>query len=727
MSAHSVNLRSENPALLVEFSLPPGTHARIGASSDAEISLPLAGLAEFACLIECAEDDCIFISDPDGSNARRVHLPAALLLSPYQFVLFRPVAPSPITPSAIGRSGSRKLVPFAGVALAVMTLAAFFALDRNRSARTDTMPPATVKSLEAGAAVGKKTPSSEDQPTIANAAKELASPPAATAPAEASPPPVPKLDLEALAERIAPAVFRLEVKDANGDIIGTGTAFAISADGLAVTNFHVVENGRIFTARTTQGAEFAVSQVSAVDPAADLALVTLKATDLPFLELGESDSVKIGAPVAVYGSPQGFNGTLSEGILSARRVEPVIDGKKMPNGGRLLQITAPISPGSSGSPVIDRTGKVIGVAAVGSVSAEFQSLNFILPVELVANLRKNSLAGIADTFSPTSQQAATTTPAKPEKEASPEAAFQADRDFAMLERHFKSSNWIECVKVARPMAARHPQASSARVYLGVALSGIGLNEQAEQTFKEGLAISPDSWLLWQFLGVAQLAQNRTLDARESWKRAAGLSPESSDPWRRLAISYLQSAEYLDAIAALENLRKLDRPEFDRLIGLSRGLYVHPPDLQSMLYHFDSMDEATAGAPLPLPTNPEDLAADLVSVFLRHGQEDEIAVELADYAPVVDPYFDQGRMTKAAILKDITTYRRQWPRRTLRLLNIELARRDDIDTLEATYRLSYTASDGKTNRSGKLIQWIHWTHQGGRWVVSGVQTTKRLSK
>lgn len=237
----------------------------------------------------------------------------------------------------------------------MLTLAALIAFDRVRRPAI----PAQVASEAAAQQKPEPPPTLHRVPEPATTTPEL--PP--TAAPQPAPDSLPKIDLEALAQRVAPAVFRLEVKDRAGNVTSTGTAFAISADGLAVTNFHVVEAGESFTARTTQGAEFTVTAVTATDPSADLALITLKAGNLSFLDLGESDAVKIGAPVAVFGAPHGLSGTLSEGILSARRTKADLTEVEAANGGNLLQITAPISPGSSGSPVFDHDGKVIGVAA----------------------------------------------------------------------------------------------------------------------------------------------------------------------------------------------------------------------------------------------------------------------------------------------------------------------------------------------------------------------------
>ena len=722
MSEHTINLRSDNPALLVEFNLPPGTHARIGAAIDAEVSIPLAGLAAYAGLIGRTPEGRLYLSDADGGNERFVALPAALPLTPYHFVVFHPEEPAAVpntTAAPIRRKISARFQILSGVATAaaVITVSALVILNRPNKPATTNQP--------AQQATLPTAPQSQPE-------KPAPDPPVPAAPAVVvemkaaipePPPAAPKFDLESLAQRIAPAVFRLEVKDADGKPAGTGTAFAISADGLAVTNFHVVEGGESFVARTTQGAEFTVSGVTATDPAADLALVTIKASNLPFLELGESAALKIGAPVAVFGSPHGLSGTLSDGILSARRDEPEIAGTPAANGGNLLQITAPISPGSSGSPVIDQTGQVIGVAVAGFTSKGSQNINFVIPIEAVKKLQKDAASGLADL-----RQVVRTLRPEPKEKQTPDSAFFADPDATLFQKLADAGDWIRCVKLAKQLLERHPQSSSAHFFLGYSHGAIGLSEQAETSFKRGLAISPEDADLWRCLGNVQAAQKNTLAARESWKRAGGIAPENAETWRRLSVSYLLAQEYLEAVAPMGNLRKLDRVEFERLLAVCRSLRVHPPQLQSMLIHFDDMqDGATSVAAATAPTDPEKLAAGLVAGFLRHGQGPDVQAELADYAATVNPYFDQGQQTRATILKDLTTYRAQWPSRSLQLLAVESARRDDMDTLEATYRLRYSASDGKKTRTGTLIQGIRYTLTNGRWLVSGIQTIERVVK
>jgi hypothetical protein len=95
MSAHTLHIRTESPELLIEFELPPGTHASIGASPKAEITLPLTGIPPFSCMIGRFHDGRLYLADLDGTISRRVDLPDVLSIPPYYFRLFHPVEPDP--------------------------------------------------------------------------------------------------------------------------------------------------------------------------------------------------------------------------------------------------------------------------------------------------------------------------------------------------------------------------------------------------------------------------------------------------------------------------------------------------------------------------------------------------------------------------------------------------------------------------------------------------------
>ena len=160
----------------------------------------------------------------------------------------------------------------------------------------------------------------------------------------------------------------------------TGSGFIIDSDGTVVTTYHVIsssikDNGSSILVRTHTKAYYAVEDIMAFDEESDLAILKLAASELPVTRLAVGYRPKQGEQIVVIGSPLGLEATVTDGIISSIR------GKS-----RLLQITAAVSPGSSGSPVFNTKGEVIGVATF--LLKGGQSLTFAVPVSLVEGLVK---------------------------------------------------------------------------------------------------------------------------------------------------------------------------------------------------------------------------------------------------------------------------------------------------------------------------------------------------
>jgi putative serine protease PepD len=191
-----------------------------------------------------------------------------------------------------------------------------------------------------------------------------------------------KLDLVALAKGARSAVVSIEVFDDEHNSIGIGSGFFVSNDGLLVTNYHVIEKASSAVAKTGSGDQLSIKGAVYFDRDNDLAVLLTEGKKFPFLPLGNSSKIEVGDHVAVIGNPLGLEGSLSEGIISGKRdltsarpalPTPVLAMEHYPprrnfelQSDKLdwLQITAPISPGSSGSPVLDATGNVIGIATM---------------------------------------------------------------------------------------------------------------------------------------------------------------------------------------------------------------------------------------------------------------------------------------------------------------------------------------------------------------------------
>jgi hypothetical protein len=153
-----------------------------------------------------------------------------------------------------------------------------------------------------------------------------------------------------------------------------GSGFIIS-NGLIVTNFHVIEGAYKGYIKTNDSdKKIDIDGFVALDRANDIALLQVSKVNLTGIRVSERRPL-IGDKIFVAGNPQGLTGTFSDGIVSSVRT---IEEKN------LIQITAPISPGSSGGPVVNDNGELIGVA-VGAYT-NGQNLNFAIPVDIVQNL-----------------------------------------------------------------------------------------------------------------------------------------------------------------------------------------------------------------------------------------------------------------------------------------------------------------------------------------------------
>lgn len=161
-----------------------------------------------------------------------------------------------------------------------------------------------------------------------------------------------------------PAVVRLDILDETGKVIAHGSGFLVSTDGRFLTNFHVVKGARQITVRLSNDDAYDTVEVVDVDRRKDIALLKIKGVDLPILQLGKSADVKVGDPILCIGTPLGqesLKNTLSNGIVS---------GIRSANGYRLFQVTAPVSQGSSGGPVLSMRGEVIGIVVANVPDAQ---------------------------------------------------------------------------------------------------------------------------------------------------------------------------------------------------------------------------------------------------------------------------------------------------------------------------------------------------------------------
>ena len=160
-----------------------------------------------------------------------------------------------------------------------------------------------------------------------------------------------------------------------------GSGFIISSDGYILTNAHVVDDADTVTVRLTDKREFKAKVIGA-DKRADVALIKIKAHDLPKVVLGDPSKLKVGEWVVAIGSPFGFDNSVTAGIVSAK-------GRSLPgeNYVPFIQTDAAVNPGNSGGPLFNMNGEVVGInSQIYTRSGGYMGLSFSIPIDVAMNV-----------------------------------------------------------------------------------------------------------------------------------------------------------------------------------------------------------------------------------------------------------------------------------------------------------------------------------------------------
>jgi len=181
---------------------------------------------------------------------------------------------------------------------------------------------------------------------------------------------------EALFTELAPSTARITIYDVSGRAVGLGSG-VVTGVGAVITSCHLATaSGSL---RVMVGSEQYSASVEIADEEYDLCRLSVTGLTAPAVNIGTAETLKTGQKVYAIGAPQGLDLTISDGIVSGMRQAPQ---------GRLIQTTAPISPGSSGGPLFDAFGRLVGIMTFQHRSG--QNLNFAVPADWIANMRSRS-------------------------------------------------------------------------------------------------------------------------------------------------------------------------------------------------------------------------------------------------------------------------------------------------------------------------------------------------
>ena len=336
-----------------------------------------------------------------------------------------------------------------------------------------------------------------------------------------------------------PAVVKIVTIDEKGSTSQLSTGFFISSDGQAVTNRHVIEGAASIAAVNNNGAVFLFERVVVQPVGVDLVILKFRATDVPFLTLGKSTTAVEGQKVIVIGNPTGLTGTASDGIISAFR-----------ENRSLLQITAPISPGWRGSPVMDEDGQVIGVATL--LIVEGQNLNFAIAVEEVS----------AALQQPPSQQVIGSGLPTPTPAIDATVYYKSGvASLGKLDYTKAIGDFTEAIRL-------DPNYTHAYTDRGAAYSKKGDYAKAISDFSEAIRLDSNFALAYYNRGLAYANKGNYDKAISDYTEAIRLDPNYTQAYTNRGAAYAEKHNHAEAISDFTEAIRLD-PN-DALAYFNRG-------------------------------------------------------------------------------------------------------------------------------------------------------------
>ena len=345
-------------------------------------------------------------------------------------------------------------------------------------------------------------------------------------------------NLPDLVKQVKPSVVAIATYDASGEALMTGSGFFLRP-GQVVTNLHVIRGACRADIKTLdgKGKTYPVAGVVAIDEEGDLALLSV---DMPAERARSAELATVlpdeGEKIFVIGNPLKLEGSVSDGIVSAVR--------EVPNVGRIIQITAPISHGNSGSPVFNFEGKVVGVVTVKVTNG--QNINLAIAADRVGQLHADKLRPLVELTGKNKGDMA-------------ELLYRTGLESLWL------GNYDSAVGYFENAANKNPRRADAWVQVGYCKVKQGKNVEAIRAYQQALHLNPDSAEVHNKLGDAYYYASRLREAIEEYTEAARLRPDWAEAYYNLAVTYFESGNPSMAAAEARILQRLDSKLYEKYL------------------------------------------------------------------------------------------------------------------------------------------------------------------
>ncbi len=374
-------------------------------------------------------------------------------------------------------------------------------------------------------------------------------------------------DLKDLVGSVQQSVVTVVNYDVDGDISSIGSGFFISRSGVLLTNLHVLDGAYHAVIKTRDGDQFDVATVMARSQVVDLIKVRV---DIPTNQVTPvtiaNQPPVVADSIFVVGSPMGLEQTVSEGIISAVR--------EVPGGGNVLQLTAPISQGSSGGPVLNRRGEAVGV--VTFQAAKGQNLNFAISVDAINMLSEESAElSIAEWTIRNSRQGPALAAALCSKGSKLTIQGEYEEALSYFQRAAETNPedpdaWYglgscyvglnqpdDAIAAYKQPIEKDPDNAVAHFILAMYYKSIGQHEQVAATLTEVIRIDPDNLRARLELGRAYGALKRTSDQIDTVEGILADQPDHIPALLDLGTALGTAGRLDEAIAMLSRANGLE--------------------------------------------------------------------------------------------------------------------------------------------------------------------------